>query len=89
MKTRFVPPYYQRDLRLKLQRLNQASKSVEEYYQEHLIGLARCNIHEDDMDKCSRFLEGLHREIQDILDYKGWTKFPQLFHLALKAEREI
>jgi hypothetical protein len=58
MKTRFVPPYYQRDLRLKLQRLNQGSKSVEEYYQELLIGLARYNIHEDDMDKCSRFLGG-------------------------------
>ena len=41
MKLRFVPPYYQRDLRLKLQRLNQGSKTVEEYYQELLIGLAR------------------------------------------------
>ena len=44
MKSRFVPPYYQRDLRLKLQRLNQGSKTVEEYYQELLIGLARSNI---------------------------------------------
>jgi hypothetical protein len=41
------------------------------------------------MDKCSRFLGGLRREIQDILDYKEWTRFPQLFHLALKAEREV
>ena len=32
MKSRFVPPYYQCDLRLKLQHLNQGSKSVEEYY---------------------------------------------------------
>ena len=80
MKSRFVPPYYQRDLRLKLQRLNQGSKIVEEYYQELLIGLARSNIQEDDMDKCSRFFGGLRREIQDVLDYKEWTRFSQLYH---------
>ena len=63
MKSRFVPPYYQRDLLLKLQRLSQGSKSVEEYYQELLIGLACSNIQEDDMDKCSRFFGGLRHEI--------------------------
>ena len=55
MKSRFVPPYYQCDLPLKLQRLNQGSKTIDEYYQELLIGLACSNIQEDDMDKCSRF----------------------------------
>jgi hypothetical protein len=88
-KSRFVPPYYQRDLRLKLQTLNQGDKGVEEYYQELIIGLARCNIHEDDQDTCARFFGGLHHDIQDILDYKEWTRFNQLYHLALKAEREV
>jgi hypothetical protein len=86
MTSSFVPQYYQRDLRLKLQCLTQGSKSVKEYYQEHIIGLACCNIHED---KCSRFLGGLCHDIHDILDYKDWTRFPQLYHLALKAEREV
>ena len=89
MKSRFVPPYYQRDLRLKLQRLNQDSKTVEEYYQELLIGLACSNIQEDEMDKCSRFFRGLCHEIQDVLDYKEWTRFSQLYHYAIKAEREV
>jgi len=31
-KSRFVPPYYQRDLRLKLQTLKQEDKGVEAYY---------------------------------------------------------
>jgi hypothetical protein len=53
MKSRFVPPYYKRDLRLKLQTLNQGDKRVEEYYQELIIALARCNIHEDDQDTCA------------------------------------
>jgi hypothetical protein len=89
MKSHFVPPYYQCDLHLKLQTLNQDDKRVEKYYQELTIGLARCNIHEDDQDTCARFFGGLHRDIQNILDYKEWTRFSQLFHLALKAEREI
>jgi len=89
MKSRFVPPYYQRDLRLKLQTLKQGDKGVEEYYQELLVGLARCGIHEDDADASARFFGGLNREIQNILDYKEWRNFSQLYHLAIKAEREV
>ena len=89
MKSRFVPPYYKRDLRLKLQHLNQGSKSVEKYYQELLMGLARCDIHEDDQDLSARFMGGLNHDNQDILYYKEWTRFSQLYHLALKAERKV
>jgi hypothetical protein len=53
MKSRFMPPYYQRDLCLKLQTLNKSDKGVEKYYQELIIALARCNIHEDDQDTCA------------------------------------
>nr|XP_034605584.1 uncharacterized protein LOC117865481 isoform X2 [Setaria viridis] len=89
MKSRFVPPYYQHDLCMKLQTLKQGEKGVEKYYQELLIGLACCDIHEDDEDTCARFFGGLNRDIQDILDYKDWNRFNKLYHLALKAEREV
>ena len=89
MKSRFVPPYYQRDLRLKLQTMKQGDRGVEEYYQDLLIGLARCGIREDDEESSARFFGGLNRDIQNILDYKEWTRFSQLYHLALKAEREV
>ena len=55
MKSRFVPSYYQHDLRLKLQTLKQGEKGVEVYYQELIIGLARCDIYENDEDTCARF----------------------------------
>ena len=58
---------------------------MEEYYQELLIGLARCGIREDDNETSARFFGGLNRDIQDILDYKDWTRFSQLYHLALKG----
>jgi hypothetical protein len=50
MKSRFLPRYYQHDLHLKLQTLDQGDIGVEEYYQKLIIGLACCNIHEDDQD---------------------------------------
>jgi hypothetical protein len=89
MKSYFVPPYYQRDLHLKLQTLNQGDKGVEEYYQELIISLACCNIHKDDQDTCVRFFGGLYHDILDILDYKEWNRSSQLYRLALKAEREV
>ena len=54
-----------------------------------LIGLARCGIREDDDETSARFFGGLNHDIQDILNYKEWTRFSQLYHLALKAEREV
>jgi hypothetical protein len=89
LKSHFVPPYYQHDLRIKLQTLKQGDKSVEAYYQELLIGLARCGVHEDDADASARFFGGLNHDIQNILDYKEWRNFSQLYHLAIKAEREV
>ena len=54
-----------------------------------LIGLSRCGIREDDDETSARFFGGLNHDIQNILDYKEWTHFFQLYHLALKAEQEV
>jgi len=53
------------------------------------MGLARCDIHEDDQDLSARFMGGLNHDNQDILYYTEWTRFSQLYHLALKAERKV
>src|SRR4051812_22209676 len=37
----------------------------------------------------ARFLGGLNREIQTILDYKDYNNITRLIHLACKAEREV
>ena len=47
MRTRWVPPYYQRELLKKLQRLRQGKNSVEENYQELQTGMIRCGIVKD------------------------------------------
>src|SRR3954467_8687523 len=89
IRTRWVPPYYQRELLQKLQRLRQGKDFVEEYYQELQTGLIRCGLVEANEAMLARFLGGLNREIQTILDYKDYNNITRLFHLACKAEREV
>jgi hypothetical protein len=89
MWARFVPSYYARDLINKIQQLKQHAKSVEEYYQEFQIGMLRCNLEERDAAAMARFVAGLNREIQDILEYKDYTNITRLFHFACKAKREV
>src|SRR4051812_39369200 len=89
MRTRWVPPYYQRELLQKLQCLRQGKNSVEEYYQELQTGLIRCVLVEDNEAMLARFMGGLNKEIQTILEYKEYATITPLFHLACKAEREV
>jgi hypothetical protein len=56
---RFVPPSYQRDLRKKLQRLDQEDMSVQDYYAELQKGMIRVGVHEETEDKICRFYGGL------------------------------
>lgn len=89
MRARFVPPSYRRDLRKKLQRLDQGDMSVQEYYQELQKGMLRCGVVEDPEDQMVRFYGGLMREIQDIVDYKEYHSIQRLFHLSMLAEKRI
>lgn len=63
MRHRFVPSYYARDLLNKMQRFQQGSQSVEEYYQELQKGMLRCGLVESDDAAMARFRGGLNREI--------------------------
>jgi hypothetical protein len=55
MRSRFVPPSYKCDFHKKLQRLDQGSMSVQEYYQELQKGMLRYGGAEENEDKMVRF----------------------------------
>jgi hypothetical protein len=78
MCDRFVPPYH-RELRKKLQRLEQGDKSVQDYYGELQKGLQHCMIVEDDKSYVVHFYSSLMWDIQDIVDYKEFNTVNQLF----------
>ena len=89
MRCRFVPSYYAHDLLNKMQRFQQGSQYVEDYYQELQKGMIRCGILEENDAAMARFRGGLNREIQDILDYKEYADMTTLFEYACKAEHEV
>ena len=59
MRRRFVPNYYYRDLYMKLQGLNQGSRSMDEYFKKMEIAMIRANVIEDREATMARFLNGL------------------------------
>jgi hypothetical protein len=89
MRDRFVPASYKRDLRKKLQRLEQGDMSVQDYYDELQKGMIHCGVVKDPEDKVGHFYAGLKREIQDIVDYKPFTTTNRLFQLAILVEKEL
>jgi hypothetical protein len=84
-----VPSYYSRDLLNKMQRFQQGSQSVEDYYQELQKGMIRCGILEEPDTAMAHFRGVLNRKIQDILDYKEYADMTILFEFACKDEREV
>ena len=63
-----MPNHYYRDLYLKLQGLNQGYKIVDEYHKEMEIAMIRANVVEDREATMARFLNGLNRDIANVVE---------------------
>jgi len=84
-----VPNHYYRDLYLKLQGLNQGSRSVDEYFKEMEIAMIRANVIEDREATMARFLNGLNRDIANVVELQHCVEFKDMVHMATKVERQI
>nr|ACN78969.1 truncated putative gag polyprotein [Glycine max]ACN78976.1 truncated putative gag polyprotein [Glycine max] len=59
--------------------------SVHEYYKEMEISLIRAQIEESQEDIMARFLHGLNREIQDIVELHHYASLEDLIHQTIKG----
>jgi polyribonucleotide nucleotidyltransferase len=84
MRIRFVPKHYRHDLFDKLHNLRQGSFSVEEYYKEMEKAMIRANVYEDEEQTIARFMAGLHRNIQRIVEFQPYQSLIDLVHQAPK-----
>jgi len=89
MRDRLVPPHFRKDLLLRLQRLHQGTLSVDAYFKELDTFLIKVDMHENEEAKMSRFVSGLRRDIQDVVELHEYSSLQTLLHLAIKVESQI
>ena len=68
LRARFVPPHFRKDLMLKLQQFHQGVLSVDDYFKQLDTPLIRVNMDESEEAKIARFVSGLRRDIQDVVE---------------------
>ena len=86
MCARFVPPPSRKEHLLKLQRLHQGPRMVDEYFKDLETTLTKMNMHDNEESKIARFVSGLRREIQDIMKLYEYSSLKKVVHLAIKVE---
>ena len=73
MRLRFVPPHFRKDLMLKLQRFQQGTLSVDAYFKELETLLLKVNMKESEEALIARFVSGLRRDIQDVVELQEYS----------------
>jgi len=89
MRARFVPPYYRKELLLKLQRLHQGPMSVSAYFKQLESQMCRVQMKETNKEKIKRFVSGLKRDIQDQVELYEYSTLVNVFTLALRIEIQL
>jgi len=74
-----VPNHYYRDLYMKLEGLNQGSRSVDEYFEEMEIAMIRANVIEDREATMARFLNGLNRDIANVVELQHCVELESIW----------
>ena len=62
---------------------------MEEYYKEMEVAMARVNIEEDREATMARFLAGLNREIQNLVELQHYVELEDMVHMAIKIENQL
>ena len=88
-RKRFVPSYFFREQLRKVHSLRQGSMTVEEYSRESKLTMLNANLVEDEETTMSRFLNGLNKEIADVVDMHHYLEYNELLMRACKAERSM
>ena len=74
---------------MKLQRLQQGSMCVDEYYKLMESMLLKVGLKfENEEEKVARFVSGLRRDIQDLVELYEYSSLDKVLHLATKVETQ-
>ena len=89
MRLRFMPPHFRKNLLLRLQRFQQGTLSVDAYFKELETLLLKVNMEKSEEAMIVRFVSGLRRDIQDVVELQEYSSLGSLVHLAMKVESQL
>ena len=89
LRARFIPPHFRKDLMLKLQWFHQGTLCVDDYFKQLDTLLIRVNMDESEEAKIARFVSGLRRDIQDVVELQEYSSLENVVHLASKIENQL
>ncbi|RVW18237.1 RNA-directed DNA polymerase-like [Vitis vinifera] len=64
-------------------------RSVDDYHKEMEIAMIRANVEEDREATMARFLNGLNRDIANVVELQHYVELEDMVHMAIKVERQL
>uniref|UniRef100_A0A151UHK5 CCHC-type domain-containing protein n=1 Tax=Cajanus cajan TaxID=3821 RepID=A0A151UHK5_CAJCA len=89
LRRRHIPPYFERELMDKLQRLQQRNLSVEKYRQQMELHMLRVGIREEERTTIARFQCVLNLEIRDKVELLPYRDLNELVQLCVRVEQQL
>jgi hypothetical protein len=62
---------------------------VEDYHKEMEITMIRENVEEDREVTMARFLQGLNRDIANVVELQYYVELKDMVHMTMKVERQL
>ena len=62
---------------------------MDDYYKEMEIALIRANVKEDREATMARFLNGLNRDIANVVELQHYVELEDMVHMAIKVEGSL
>jgi len=86
---KFLPESYFQDAYNKLQSFQQGDLSVEEYIERFDSLLVRCEVYEKEEQTIACYLQGLRKDIRDVVELQPYYSYHDMFKLAIKIETHL
>lgn len=89
LKAKFLPKDYHLNLFMQMQNLKRKGMPIKEYTEEfYRLNIITGHV-EDDLEKVSRYVNGLSYEIQDEIGLLSLKSVEDSYQASLKAEEKI
>ena len=62
---------------------------MDDYHKEMEIAMIQANVEEDREATMARFLNGLNRDIANVVELQHYVELEDMVHMAIKVERQL